>query len=138
MKIALMLLPCLILAAGCGSAPVASTAAVATTATPTLKVTCPSGTTLVQNTTCEETTVHAATTQLSAKTICTYTGMHLCSMSERTGQFAIAHQEVAGTYYWLADTAIGGNGFVVEDAQVSAVAGGNYPYFCCVTGAVSL
>lgn len=125
-----------VFAPGCGQIPpitanvtTSGTSAQATTST----TTCPSGTAVVQGKTCEETTVRSNATQAMAATYCANAVMHLCSIAERTGQFALAKWEQVGQKYWLSDFS-GGQGYVVMDNNAEPVVGGSYPFFCCVTG----
>jgi hypothetical protein len=124
------------LATGCGQAPSLTTAgAVTSTVTTKAVVTCPSGTSNVQGTTCEETTPRTATTQLNAATFCANDERSLCSIAARVGQFASANQEQVGVKYWLSDFT-GGEGFVIEDGQAAPTVLNSFPFFCCVTGSL--
>jgi hypothetical protein len=122
------------LLAGCGSAPVATVAAATT---PPYNVTCPANTSLVQDTVCEETTPHAATTQALAAQFCIDEVMHLCSAADLVGQFAKTPQMVSGVQYWLSDVE-GPDGFTIENTNPFPITVGSFQYFCCTTGAVSL
>lgn len=117
----------LLLSSGCGQAPVAGVSATVTASA--LTITCPTGMSLVQGTTCEETAAHANATQAQAQVVCANQVMGLCSASARMGQWAKAPQEQVGQKYWLADA-----GDTIEDSELFPVTSGTYPYFCCTQG----